>query len=118
MAAQTSLVGSVYEITGLAETRKVIAASTIDLSLGNYFTRTIGASETVTFTISNTPAAGTAVAFILDLTNGGAGTVNYWGVKWSGGTAPTLTTSGRDVLVFFTHDGGTIWSGVCNKDFK
>jgi hypothetical protein len=30
-----------------------------------------------------------------------------------------LTSAGRDVLGFFTHDGGTTWSGlVLAKDVK
>jgi hypothetical protein len=101
------------------EARVALGAGTaIDLSLGNYFTKTI--SGTTTLTVSNTPATGTAASFILDLTNGGSSTINWWsGVKWAGGTAPTLTSSGRDVLGFFTHDGGTTWSGlVLGKDVK
>lgn len=100
------------------EKRVAMAASDIDLRTGNYFTRTV--STTTTLTVSNTPAAGTAASFILDLTNGGSATVNWWsGMKWAGGTAPTLTTSGRDVLGFFTHDGGTTWTGLLlGKDVK
>lgn len=102
----------------LQEARVAIAASTIDLALGNWFTRTI--SGATTFTITNVPAAGTTAAFVLDLTNGGSATVTWWsGVKWAGGTAPTLTSSGRDVLGFFTHDGGTTWTGLLlGKDVK
>jgi len=97
-------------MTGAKETQVAIAASAIDLTLGNYFTKTI--SGTTTFTISNTASSGTVNSFILDLTNGGSATVNWWtGVKWAGGTAPTLTASGRDVLGFFTEDGGTTWNG-------
>jgi hypothetical protein len=93
------------------ETKVAIAASNIDLSLGNYFSKTI--SGTTTFTVSNTPATGTAISFILDLTNGGSATVNWWSnVKWAGGTPPTLTASGRDVLGFFTYDNGTTWTGL------
>lgn len=100
------------------ETKVAIAASNIDLSLGNYFSKTI--SGTTTFTVSNTPAAGTAISFVLDLTNGGSNTINWWSnVKWAGGTAPTLTASGRDVLGFFTYDNGTTWTGlVLGKDVK
>ena len=100
------------------ETRVAIPASDINLNNGNYFTRTI--SGTTTLTVSNVPAAGTAASFILDLTNGGSATINWWtGVKWAGGTAPTLTSAGRDVLGFFTHDGGTTWTGlVLGKDVK
>lgn len=97
-------------ITGTKETRVAIAASDIDLSAGNYFTRTI--SGTTTLTVSNTAASGSVSAFILDLTNGGSATVNWFsGVTWAAGTPPTLTASGRDVLGFFTHDAGTTWSG-------
>ncbi len=40
-------------------------------------------------------------------------------VDWAGGTAPTLTTSGTDILVFSTIDGGTIWHGmVASADTK
>lgn len=112
------VLASAPTITGLRETRVAVAASAIDLATGNYFSKTI--STTTTFTVSNTPTTGTAASFILDLTNGGAATVNWWaGMKWAGGTAPTLTTSGRDVLGFFTHDGGTTWTGlVLGKDVK
>ena len=103
---------------GLKQTRVAVAASAIDLNLGNYFSKTI--SGTTTFTVSNVPATGTAASFVLDLTNGGSATINWWsGMKWAGGTAPTLTSSGRDVLGFFTHDGGTTWTGlVLGKDVK
>lgn len=102
----------------LRETKVAIGASDFDLSVANYFSRTI--SGTTTLTVSNVPSNNTAISFILDLTNGGSATVNWWsGVKWAGGTAPTLTSSGRDVLGFFTHDGGTIWTGlVLGKDVK
>jgi hypothetical protein len=104
--------------TGLKETRVAIAASDIDLAAGNYFTRTI--SGTTTLTVSNTAASGSVSAFVLDLTNGGSATVNYFsGVKWPAGTPPTLTASGRDVLAFFTHDGGTTWNAfVLGLDVK
>jgi hypothetical protein len=105
-------------ITGTKETKVVVAASNIDLSLGNYFTKTI--SGTTTFTASNVPASGTSASFILDLTNGGSATVNWiTNTKWAGGTAPTLTAVGRDVLGFFTYDAGTIWNGfVLGLDVK
>lgn len=96
--------------TGTKETKAAIAASDIDMTLGNYFTKTI--STTTTFTVSNVASSGTVNSFVLDLTNGGSSTVNWWtGVKWAGATAPTLTASGRDVLGFFTEDGGTTWNG-------
>ena len=108
----------IAKATAYQETKAAISASNIDLSTANYFSKTI--SGTTSFTVSNIPTTGTAASFILDLTNGGSATVTWWsGMKWSGGIAPTLTASGRDVLGFFTYDGGTTWSGlVLGKDVK
>jgi hypothetical protein len=105
-------------MTGLRETRNALAANNIDLTVGNIFTKTI--SGTTTLTVSNVPASGTAASFILDLTNGGSAAITWWaGIKWPGGAVPVLTASGRDVLGFYTHDGGTIWTGlVLGKDVK
>lgn len=103
---------------GLREAKVAMAASDIDCTTGNYFSKTI--SGTTTLTVSNVPTTGTVAAFVLDLTNGGSATVNWWSnVKWASGTAPTLTASGRDALGFFTYDGGTTWTGlVLGKDIK
>jgi len=47
------------------------------------------------------------------LTNGASQTVNWpSSVDWAGGSAPTLTTSGVDWLVFWTVNGGTLWNGA------
>lgn len=83
----------------------------IDLEAGNVVTGTVDTSET-TFTFSNPSASGTACSFTLILTNGGSQTVNWpASVDWAGGTAPSLTASGVDVLTFVTVDGGTTWFG-------
>ncbi len=83
----------------------------IDLLLGNVVTATVDTSAN-TFTFSNPAATGTCSSFTLKLTNGGSQVVNWpASVKWQGGTAPVLTSSGVDVLTFFTVDGGTTWYG-------
>ena len=94
-----------------------VAASAVDCSLGNYFIKT--ASGALTWTVTNVPAS-RAYSFLLELTNGGTGTQTWFsGIKWPGGTAPTLTTAGVDVLGFITDDGGTTWRGVqLMKDSK
>ena len=94
-----------------------VAASAIDCSAGNYFTKT--ATGALTWTVTNVPSS-RAYSFILELTNGGTGTQTWFsGIKWPGGTAPTLTASGVDVLGFITDDGGTTWRGVqLMKDSK
>ncbi len=98
-------------ITALKETRVAAPANDFDLSTANYFTKTI--SGVTSLTVSNVPASGTTASFILDLTNGGSAAITWWtGVKWAGGAPPALTSAGRDVLGFFTHDGGTTWTGL------
>lgn len=83
----------------------------IDLEDGNVVTATVDTSET-TFTFSNPPASGSAGSFTLILTNGGSQTVNWpASVDWAGATAPTLTSSGVDILTFTTVDAGTTWNG-------
>ena len=108
----------VLQTGALQELKRALAANNIDVRSGNYFSKTI--SGITTLTVSNVPATGGAATFVLDLTNGGSAAITWWsGVKWVGGTPPTLTAAGRDVLGFFTYDGGTIWTGlVLGKDVK
>lgn len=102
----------------LKQKRVTMSANDIDLSSGDIFTKTI--STATTLTVSNIPVTSIVAAFILKLTNGGAGTITWFsGVKWVGGTAPTLTASGKDDLGFYTEDAGTTWTGlVLGKDIK
>jgi len=84
----------------------------IDLTAGNSVSATVDTS-TNTFTFSNPTASDEGCGFTLVLVNGGSQTVVWPGsVDWPGGTAPTLTTSGTDILTFWTVDGGTIWHGM------
>jgi hypothetical protein len=110
--------GTAPTITGLKETKLALPANAIDLALGNYFSKTI--SVATTLTVSNTPTTNTVASFILDLTNGGAFAITWWtNLKWTGGTAPTFTSAGRDSLGFYTHDAGATWTGlVLGKDIK
>ena len=83
----------------------------IDLTLGNSVSATVDTSAN-TFTFTNPTASDEACSFTLILTNGGSQTVNWpASVDWTAATAPTLTASGVDVLVFTTIDG-TIWHGM------
>lgn len=112
-------VGDIFAVTGISETYTDLSTGTaIDLSKGSFFSKTISAATT--FTISNVPASGFVGSFILELTNAGAYTITWWAsIKWQGGVAPTLTSSGRDVLGFYTRDGGTTWNGILmSKDIK
>ena len=98
------------EIKDYAETKVAMAAHAVDLSLGNVQTYTLSGNQTLTFT--NPPASGKAGSFTLIVTNGGSATLTWpTSVDWAAATAPTLTSSGVDILTFLTVDGGTIWYG-------
>lgn len=94
------------------------ATRTFDLEVANFFSATL--DQNSTFTFSNPPASGDFGAFVLELTNGGAFTITFpAAVDWPGGTAPSLTASGVDQLVFTTRDAGTTWFGfVAGLDIK
>lgn len=101
----------------VAQNITAISALNMDLSAGSYFTKTV--SGATAFTVSNIPAS-RYVSWLLKLTNGGSATVTWpTGTKWNGGTAPTLTAAGIDIISFFTDDGGTtIHAFLVSKDSK
>ena len=106
-------------IKDYGETKVAMAAHTVDLSLGNVQTYTLSGNQTLIF--SNPPATGTSGSFTLIVTNGGSATLSWPAsiTKWAGGTAPTLTASGIDILTFTTIDGGTNWYGfLAGADMK
>jgi len=94
------------------------AAFDLDLESGNVHSFTVG-SGTFNVGITNSLASQSNSMTII-LTNGGAGTISFVSgahggggnaVKWAAATAPTLTTSGVDILTFTTFDGGTNYYG-------
>ena len=94
-------------------------SQSIDLLLGNVVTATQTASAT-TYTFDNPSDSGSCCSFTLILTNGASNSGTVWpgAVDWAGGTEPTLTSSGIDILTFTTVDGGTIWYGFHSVDMK
>ena len=92
-----------------------VTAGACDYSTGYIFSATISGATTISLT--NVPATGTAM-LMLRLTNGGSATVTWpSGIKWPGGTAPTLTASGLDEVVLMRTNAG-VWSGAVRKDVK
>lgn len=115
--ASPSFSGLAQFAGGNRGTAVTVAASDIDLSLGCYFTKTLTGSTT--FTVSNKPVTGKTCEFFLELTNGGGKTIVLpAGAKRSKGTALTLTTTGVDLLMFVSRDGGTTWTYSILEDVK
>ena len=84
----------------------------LDMSAAQSFDLTITGATVIAFT--NAPATANALSgFILRLVNGGSAAVTWPAtVDWPGGSAPTLTVSGTDILVFTSDDQGATWRGA------
>lgn len=90
----------------------------LDLDLGRSIEVTVDTSTT-TFTVSNPLPSGHEDIFTIRVTNGGSQTVNWpASFNWPGGTAPTLTASGVDLITVSTVDGGTAYEAVAALDVK
>lgn len=88
------------------------ATDTIDWTTGNKHKSTLSESCTFTFTAPSGPAN-----LILEAVNFGAFTPTWpASVKWPGGTEPTWTASGTDIVAFY-YDG-TSYFGVASLDFS
>jgi hypothetical protein len=83
---------------------------TINLDTANFYSATTNANATWTF--ANASPANTLSGVVLALSNGGAYDQTWTDVDWAGGTAPTLTADGLDILVFVSYDAGTTWHGM------
>jgi hypothetical protein len=92
-------------------------STSIDLSTANNFRRQFNAAATITFTSA---PSGRAFGFTITTVNAGAYVID-WPVivNWVGGSQPLLSSSGTDVLTFFTFDGGTSYYGfLVGKDMS
>jgi hypothetical protein len=91
----------------------VLTGTAIDVTLASYFYYT--ATTNVTLSVTNVPTTANVVtSFILEITNGST-RITWWPeIKWAGGVVPTLTTTGTDVIAFYSYnDAGTIkWRGL------
>jgi len=97
---------------------EAVGALAIDCSTGNYFTKTISANSTFTFT--NPAASGSVTSFTLELTHS-SGTITWpTTVVWNGGvgkTAPTVTAGKTHLFMFVTDDAGTTYRGSVLADY-
>jgi hypothetical protein len=115
----------VSAISGTIRTRNVTAQTSggflvvgglgynLNLNAANYFIASGSGTGVVAWTASGAPSSGTLGGFVLQYSNG-AQLTNAWfaNTRWPGGTAPTLTSGGVDLLGFSTVDAGANWRGV------
>jgi hypothetical protein len=91
-----------------------MAASAMDLSAGEFFTKTINGAFSPTF--SNIPAS-RRVSWELLLTHTSGAITWPASVIWNEGTTPTLTTGKVHKFFFSTSDGGTTVRAAVLKNY-
>jgi hypothetical protein len=85
----------------------------LNMNLSRFFYADLVSSTTLSFT--NPPASGDVCFFMLEITDtsSGAASITWPGsVDWPGGSPPTITSDGVDVIAFYSRDGGTTWRGA------
>ena len=122
LGSTTSSVGNLTltNLTATNYTESVVAignsGTSQTLSLTSGTVQTVTMTGNCTFTM---PTATAGKSFVL-IVNTGAGsfTGTFTSVKWTGGTAPTLTTTASrwDILTFFAD--GTNWYGTYAQNFS
>lgn len=78
------------------------------------------ATGITTWEITGLPSSGTVASWTIELSNGGQFAQTWFtNTRWDGGTIPTLTSTGTDILTFYTRDAGANIRGfVAAKDSK
>ena len=107
-------------VTNYVETLQAVgtvgSTSTLALTNGTVLTATLTASTPCTFTM---PTATAGKSFILILTQASSGmtTATFTGVKWPGGTAPTITATASAVDIISFVANGSVWYGNAAQAF-
>jgi hypothetical protein len=96
---------------GVVSIGTVTTASTLSLTNGTVQTATLTASTACTFTMPTATAGKSFILLLKQAATTGNGTATFTGVKFSGGTAPTITATAAkmDILTFVSD--GTNWYG-------
>jgi len=81
----------------------------VDLSLSNHYTLALGGNRTLGAPTNQTAGQ----SGVIVITNGGANTLAFNAVwKFPGGTAPTVTASGVDVLAYYVESSSRITARI------
>lgn len=95
--------------------------SSVDLSTGNYFYKTLTANQDFSASgwVTNVPASGTVCSFTFEITVNTGYSITAWptSVKWAGGNTPIFNAGKTHLAFFVTRDGGTTWYGSAITDF-
>jgi hypothetical protein len=96
--------------TTYVEVAEIVATNQIDITKGNFFSVEVTGPITLDVINSTIGPGPFVVSFVLEVKDGGIN-VSWWpNIIWAGGSTPALTTTGTDVLAFYSV-GGTAWRG-------
>ena len=123
-------VGLSYPLTAYTVASESISSVsgvlTINYDVGNAYEVTL--DENITTVTINTSISAQVfgeiiIKFVQDSTGSRTISGAAWpsGVKWPGGSAPTITataTTGTDIIALKTWDGGTTWFGDSSQDYS
>jgi len=102
---------------GVVAIGTVGATHTFDLANGTLQTATLTSATACTFTMPTATAGKRFQLLIQQPASGTPTTATFTGVKWPGGTGPTITaTLGRLDIINFVADG-TNWYGTFSQNF-
>lgn len=88
---------------------------TLVSDISNYYKVTFTSSCTIAFTF---PSA-EVTSMCVELINAGAFTVTFpVGLQWPGGTAPTFTVSGKDIIVVWNNGDNVNYATLIGQDFS
>jgi hypothetical protein len=91
-------------------------AVAINLATANNFR--INRTGNITISITNPPTGPRSIGFTLVMEDSQPGATVSWPgtIEWANGAAPTLTTGGKDILVFYTYDSGATYYGFLSAN--
>jgi hypothetical protein len=124
LSAAGGVLGGPLTVQGPADLKvqnvTAAASTSINRSLGENVSLTLGVAITA-LTITAWPASGVTGKVRLLISNTGGNSIAWpAGTKWPGGTAPTLSASGKTDIVLLMSDnaGTTIYGSVVGQDYR
>lgn len=114
-ASDPTFTGAIYANGSSRGNVTAVSLLDIDCSAGNYFTKSISADST--FTFSNAPSS-RAYGFMLKVVTTGTPNITWpAAVEWPSDTEPARSANTTHLYVFMTDDGGTTWRGAALTDY-
>ena len=114
LLASTAFVNQAVNETQTDTAANSVATFTLVEATSNYHKVTFTSNCTLAFTFT----AGRVQSMCLQLINAGAYTVTLPTILWAGGTAPTFTAAGTDVIVVWHNGDNIVYGALIGQDMS